>query len=292
MAVFTPRRGVTRRAAGGALVALAALGCSTTPPPRGIELVEPERPPPEPETIAQAQERLRQLEEYYGPIDGRLSAETRVALARFQQRAGLEVNGELDEPTLQALEARIPTLPEEPTPVPPLPELPSAEALLAPEPERPQPPPDWLDPLLREVAADLEEAGRAAAHLLAGGEGAGAAARADQVAEADRLLSEARRAAFERIVEARLEAGYAPLPQVLLTELRQALYERNLLIRPGRHAWGQDESEAVRWLERSLGLPQTGRPSLPLLEALGIDPLPIFALDRGSEERTAIQSGP
>lgn len=295
MLVVSPRRGITARAAralGLFCLVSGGPGCSTTPPPRGIEVVEPERPPPAPETIAEAQRRLRELEDYHGPVDGRLTAETRVALARFQRRAGLEVTGELDDPTLEALEARIPALPEAPAPAPERPELPSAEALLAPEPARPQPPPAWLEPLLQEVAAYLEEASREAARLQIAPDGLGPVAVAERVGEAERILSEARRAGFDRIVEARLEGGYAPLPEPLLEALRQALFERNLLIRPENRGWGRDEEEAVRWMERSLGLPQTGRPSLPLLEALAIDPLPIFGLGHGSRGQSAIQSGP
>lgn len=293
MAGDTPRRGSPISAfIPGLVVTALAAACTSTPPPRGLEIVEPERPPPEPVEVERAQRRLRELEDYYGPIDGRLTAETRVALARFQRRAGLEVSGELDEATRDALEARVPAAPEAPAPELAPPELPSAEALIAPEPERPQPPAEWLDPLLREVADDLEEASRAAARLLSQGEGGGPAAQADRVGQADRILSEARREGFERIVAARVEAGFAPLPEPLLQALRQALFERNLLIRPENRGWGRDEAEAVRWMERSLGLEPSGLPTLPLLEALGIDPLPIFALGRGSPGQTAIQTGP
>lgn len=270
----------------GLLALLGGGACSTTPPPAGLEVVSPEPTPPEPEEVARAQRALRAQEAYLGPIDGRLTAETRVAVARFQRRAGLEVTGTLDAPTIEALFAGAPEAAEEgPPPAPPLPELPSAEALLAPDPERPQPPPGWLEPLLEAVRADLEAEAEVAARLLA-------EKGVDGVAAAEARLSEARRAGFARIVEARLDGGYAPLPVPLLDSLRDALFERGLLVRPTEGGWGRGEEEAVRWLERSLGLPSTGRPSLPLLEALGIDPAPLFGRGDGFPKQTAIQSEP
>jgi hypothetical protein len=257
-------------------------------------VVEPERPPPEPEEIAEAQRRLASLGDYLGPVDGRLTAETRVALARFQRRAGLEVTGALDPATWEALERAAPPLPEEALPEPPpeLPSLPSAEALLAEEPHPPQPPPGWLEPVLEEAAALLAE-GEAAARARLAVEGGSAADRALRMGEAEARLGAARAAAFHAVVQARLQAGFAPLPEELERALRQALQERDLLVRPERPGWGRDEIEAIRWLERSLGLPPTGLPSLPLLEALGIDPSPIFGRGGiGPGAKNAIQSGP
>jgi len=295
------RRGATGRVrrgwgAAGLLLGLVlgATACSTTPPATGLRVVEPERPPPGPEEIAEAQRRLVSLGHYLGPVDGRLTAETRVALARFQRRAGLEVTGALDPETRQALERAAPPLEEEALPESPkeLPSLPSAEALLAEEPHRPQPPPGWLEPVLEEAAAILEE-GEAAARARLAVEGGSAADRALRMGEAEGRLAAARAAAFDAVVQARLRAGFAPLPEELDRALRQALQERDLLVRPERPGWGRDEYEAVRWLERSLGLPQTGLPSLPLLQALGIDPTSIFGRGGiGPGAENAVQSGP
>jgi len=272
-----------------ALAVVAGGACSTTPPPVGLKLVEPEAPPPAPEEVARAQQALRAADLYFGPIDGELSAETRVALARFQRRAGLEVTGTLDPATREALlkgAAAAPGVPEEE--IPPPVELPSAEALLAPETPWPQPPPGWSAPLLEEVRAELAAAAEdAARHLAAEG--------AKGVAAAEERLARARSEGFARIVTARLEAGYAPLPPVLLEALRVILVERDLLLRPTQGGWGRSEEEAVRWLQRSLGFPPTGVPSLALLEALGIDPAPLFeqiAPIDGFPRRTAVQVGP
>lgn len=266
---------------------LGAAACTTTPPPVGLTLVETPSEPVEPEEVARAQTILRDLEIYLGPIDGALDAETRVALARFQRRAGLEVSGNLDPPTREALQAGAPEAPpEDLRPLaPPLPALPSAEALLAPDPPRPQPPPGWLAPRIQPMREQMGEAARRAARILeeGGGDGAG---------EAAGLLRRARAEAFDAIVALRMEGGFAPLPPALLASLREALQERDLLVRPAQGGWGRGEEEAVRWLERSMGLPLTGLPSLALLEALGLDPEAVFSAGDGSEGQTAVQSGP
>jgi peptidoglycan hydrolase-like protein with peptidoglycan-binding domain len=56
------------------------------------------------ENISKAQEQLRALGMYYGPIDGRLNPGTRAALASFQQRYGLPRTGTLDRTTFAWLE--------------------------------------------------------------------------------------------------------------------------------------------------------------------------------------------
>ena len=278
------RRGATawvpgrRGLAGPALAAMLALACSTTPPPTGLHVVQEERPPPLPEEVTRVQRALAALGLYLGPLDGRLGAETRVALARFQRRAGLDATGELDPGTLQALLEKVPEAEGEPPPAeaaPERPELPPAEALLEEERPVPQPPPGWLDPVLAEARALLAE-GEAAVRAILAAEGGTAAEMARRLGEAEQRVQAARVAAFDLVVAARVRGGFAPLPEALLRTLRQALAERRLLVRPGDGAWGGDEEEAVRWLERSLGLSPTGLPSLQLLEAVGIDPSEVF----------------
>ena len=51
------------------------------------------------ENVRNAQERLRAIGLYYGPIDGRLDAGTRTAIAAFQQRYGLPRTATLDRAT-------------------------------------------------------------------------------------------------------------------------------------------------------------------------------------------------
>lgn len=281
-----------RGLAGSVFALMVTLSCSTTPPPTGLHMIEEERPPPSPEEVVRAQRALAELNLYLGPMDGRLGAETRVALARFQRRAGLPVTGELDPETLEALLGEVPGVADGPVrPEVERPELPSAEALLEEAPPRPQPPPGFLEPVLAEAEALLAE-GEAAARTILAAEG-GVAERARRLEEAARRIQEARAAAFARVVDARVRGGYAPLPEELLQALRQALAERRLLIRPEEMGWGSDEEEAVRWLELSLGLPPSGLPSLRLLEALGIDPSPLFGDGRvGPGAKFEVESGP
>jgi peptidoglycan hydrolase-like protein with peptidoglycan-binding domain len=55
------------------------------------------------ELVSGAQARLSALGLYRGPIDGRLRARTRAALAAFQRAHDLEATGTLDEPTAARL---------------------------------------------------------------------------------------------------------------------------------------------------------------------------------------------
>ncbi|HEY2407227.1 MAG TPA: peptidoglycan-binding domain-containing protein [Polyangiaceae bacterium] len=54
-------------------------------------------------TVSGAQARLKNLDYYTGPIDGRLDDETRFALRLFQKDNGLEETARLDDDTLNAL---------------------------------------------------------------------------------------------------------------------------------------------------------------------------------------------
>lgn len=231
---------------------------------------QPEEPPSV-EEVREAQAELRERGLYLGAVDGELHAETRIALARFQRMEGLEVTGALDAGTREALGRRGrepgPAAPEAPS------KIPSAAELLETAEELPQPPSEALDPLLEEVRHELAEAAREADVILQEPDGAPAEVRLSQ---AEKVLEDARRRGFDRILAFRKEGGWALLPEVLATELRDALGRRHLLLRPDRSGWGRDESSAIRWMERSLQLPQKGEPSLDLLEALGIDPSPMF----------------
>lgn len=54
-------------------------------------------------TEARAQQRLRELGYYRGPVDGEFGRNSRNALARFQRDNRLRPTGSLDERTLRAL---------------------------------------------------------------------------------------------------------------------------------------------------------------------------------------------
>lgn len=268
------------------LLGVLLAGCFSRAPrvPEGVVVTEEPEPPPPPEAVAQAQRRLRGLELYVGPIDGILSPSTRVGLARFQRSRDLPVTGSLDEETvrglgLDPLETFPPrtTEPNQAT-VP----RPTAEEIFEAKEMQPlpQPPPGALDEAMGEAAALLahgidgarEALERGTSSLPGDPRGAVVA-----TGEAWTGLAEARRGAFDKILQARLGGGFAPLPEGMLRELEAALEKRALLLRGVDGVIGRDDADAIRWVERSLGLPITGRPSLVLLEALGIDPSPMFA---------------
>lgn len=268
------------------LLGVLVAGCFARSPrvPEGVVVTEEPEPPPPPEAVAQAQRKLRGMEFYVGAIDGILSPSTRVGIARFQRSRQLPVSGSLDEATVRALgleplETFAPAGPPTEKGAAP---RPSAEEIFEAR-ERaplPQPPPGALDPVLTEAAGVLLEgleAARAAlekgVEALPGDPGAGMVASG----EARAALDTSRREAFDRVLEARIRGGFAPLPEAMLRELEVALEKRALLLRGVDGAIGNDDADAIRWVERSFGLPITGRPSLPLLEILGIDASPMFA---------------
>lgn len=289
------------------LLAAACAGPRATIP-QGLEVVEPEAPPPSPAAIEEAQRRLQALDLYPGPITGTATPATRVALARFQRLEGLEVTGTLDEATAAALGVGAPLRGPGSGRQTPQQAGPSAAEMLAREevPALPQPPPEALTEARRAAARLLAlGAAQASGELARAGLGtspeaiveidpgqgegappAGAEIRTDEVpvvpevvraaGQAQQALGEARKEAFARLLEARQSGGYALLPQVLLDELEQALQRRALLLRGPDGRFGPDDQAAVRWVQRSIGQPVDGLPTLPLLEALGIDPTPMF----------------
>ena len=290
---------------------LALAGCMGAPArvPDGITVVEERAPPPPPALVEEAQRRLQARDLYHGPITGALTPAVRVAIARFQRIEDLPVTGTLDERTVQALGlAGIALPPGAPHGEAPDRAGPSARELLDVDeaPPLPQPPRGALAEA-RAAAARLlaggtveagEEVARADA-LLPGrasaapapgsgteapveGEAARTAGGADLLeaaqaaARAQGALASARREAFDLLLAARLAGGWAPLPAPLIEALEAALLERALLLRGPDRRLGSDDEAAIRWLQRSLGQEATGRPTLQLLEALGIDPGPMF----------------
>jgi peptidoglycan hydrolase-like protein with peptidoglycan-binding domain len=86
--------------------------------------------------IRDAQTELKRQGFYYGEIDGAAGAETTAAIRRFQIRNGLEVTGQLDEKTLDALDMKTVERDAAPTP-PPAPEPPPTAAKTPPPPQPP-----------------------------------------------------------------------------------------------------------------------------------------------------------
>lgn len=81
------------------------------------------------QTVAEAQQALKDQGFYYGEVTGEKSADTTAAIRRYQIRNGLQINGELDEQTLKSLRS----VPSTSTP-PPL-----KSATVAPPANTPQP---------------------------------------------------------------------------------------------------------------------------------------------------------
>lgn len=260
--------------------------------PEGVTVVKPPEPPLPSGAIVDAQRRLKELDLYVGPTDGELTPATRVAIARFQRSRQLKATGTLDDATAAALGlqplATYPAAPTGPgtraaeTETP----RPSSEEILAAQRVQPlpQPPPGALDPALQEAARLLGGGIDTAQTDLKRSEGklpdTQRAAEADAAA-AQRTLFEARSKAFDTLLAARRQGGWAPLPVPLLSALEQALQDRALLLRGQDGALGPDDQAAIRWLQRSMGLEPTGEPSLELLENLGIDPGPMFGEEPG-----------
>ena len=296
-----------------AIALLLLCGCASGQArlPEGIRTVAREEPPPSPGEIREAQERLTALGVYDGAVDGELGARTRVALARFQRLSGMTPSGLLDRETVDALE-RASALPRAgeargqlPGRGPPggAPVLPTAAKLLEEEGEAPaQPPPGALCAPLADAAAILDRArGTTARRLAAGAFSSGIAfekspsvvadakaslepppsasppaATASELREAELRLSEAREAAFDRLLEARRSGGWALLPHSLALELERELARRSLLLRAPDGRLGPDAASAIAWVQRSHGRPPTGVPTIGVLEILGIDPAPMF----------------
>jgi len=265
-----------------------------------VEAVE--APPPTKEEVLEAQQRLTTLGVYDGAVDGELGARTRVALARFQRISGMTPTGLLDAPTMEALAqastapraalaaggSAAPGGPGKPAPAQ-APALPSAAQLLADAGAAlQQPPPGALCGALSEAAAILEKArGAAATQLAAGapsegivsaiaGDEGGAAGAAEELRGAEQRLAEAREEAFERVLTARREGGWAPLPEELALAVERELARRSLLLRVPDGRLGPDAASALAWVQRSHGRVPTGDPSVGVLEILGIDPAPMF----------------
>src|SRR5881392_806439 len=87
------------------------------------------------DTIAQAQQALKEQGFYYGGVTGERNADTTAAIRRFQIRNGLQVTGDLNSETMRALVSSnpspAPTLATAPSPAPNVAARPSTE----PEPE-------------------------------------------------------------------------------------------------------------------------------------------------------------
>jgi peptidoglycan hydrolase-like protein with peptidoglycan-binding domain len=87
------------------------------------------------DTVAQAQQALKDQGYYYGQVTGEKNADTTAAIRRFQIRNGLQVTGDLNSETMRALVSSnpspAPTVAAAPSPAPNVAARPSTE----PEPE-------------------------------------------------------------------------------------------------------------------------------------------------------------
>ncbi len=271
-----------------AIVSLLAAACAGRAPqvPDRLVVVQEEAPWPSAELVAAAQRSLAEHGIFDGAIDGRLGPATRVGLARFQRANDLKLTGTLDRETAAALGLVPGSGPAASPPLPGAPLLPGAVELLNDQ-ERgalSQPPPDALAPALDKAATILAEVRAAAAEGLqrASMAGAGLPVEEESLGSVQARLASGRQAAFHVILEARRNGGWALLPPQLALRLEEELARRSLLLRQPDGRLGPDAEAAIRWVERSMGLPPTGQPSLALFEALEIDPSPMFV---GSGER-------
>ena len=91
------------------------------------------------EPTRSVQEQLRNRNLYFGDVDGRMNAELRGALKRYQTRKNLEVTGEIDEETAKSLNVPVTAAKNGTTPIqrwPDVPVLKSDAARALPETER------------------------------------------------------------------------------------------------------------------------------------------------------------
>lgn len=282
-----------RRPVGGtvllcALAGALGWGCSArrASVPADLTIVWEEEPAIPPEMVEEAQRQLHQRGLYEGAFDGELGAETRLAIVRFQRERGLDITGTLDRETAAALGLEVPgrlELPVLQAPAEAESDLPDAAALLAEGKAAPLPqPPFQALANARAAAASLLEAaseraaaklGQAKGQLLqerAGREGGRA------LEEAQAILAAGREEAFQLMVDARRKGGWALLPSSMIASLEDELESRSLLLAPPNGRLDSDDEAAIRWLERSFGLPPTGQPSARLFDRLGLDSTPLF----------------
>jgi N-acetylmuramoyl-L-alanine amidase len=85
------------------LAAVLAAGCASQPPQTPAYSGASYQPPQVSPAVSQAQERLRALGFYNGPVDGIAGAETERAIERFQASRGLDPNGSLNTATVEAI---------------------------------------------------------------------------------------------------------------------------------------------------------------------------------------------
>jgi peptidoglycan hydrolase-like protein with peptidoglycan-binding domain len=86
------------------VAALAACSGNSNSQPSRISYAAPQPPAVSPNLIAQVQTRLQQAGTYNGNIDGLWGPATEAAVRNYQQQHSLNATGQLDVPTLAALD--------------------------------------------------------------------------------------------------------------------------------------------------------------------------------------------
>lgn len=206
------------------------------------------------DTMAQAQQALKDQGFYYGDVTGERNADTTAGLRRFQIRNGLEVTGELNSETMRALVSSNPS----PSPTAPVAAAPSATPYVAAPPhtdsgDQGADSPDALHPTPHDQVGD---------ERIRGGE---------PVYPSGPAMVPPTGGVF-----AGTPYGIAPPPvqRDVIASVQRILAQRDFYRGEIDGAFGPNTEFSLRAYQARIGLPVTGRLDLETLAALNLLPGP------------------
>ena len=207
-------------------------------------------PPPAAE-VSDAQQRLRGLGHYHGPIDGIWGPETQAAVERYQRNRGMMATARLDNSTMNALRA-------EPMPMPTAAEIRDAQ-------QRMRALGHYNGPIDGVWGPDMQ----AAVERYQRSRGMPATARLDAPTVAairndERIAEEARR-------RAELAKPITVTEATDVRAIQNRLRQLNLYDGPADGVWNQRTQASLEGFQRAKGLP-VGQLNRQTLAAMDLDP--------------------